>query len=175
MASTVTEISVYATEYERRVVHLRDVEGMKWTEIGRQLGRDRKNCQHAYQRAKARILEQGPASSQELQELQEACDEALEKARGKIDDKMLSEGASEVALKALWHILHDKRKWDRATIRDFSAVSGLMIDKRQLLRGEPTQITKIQDIRKLDEQLEILLKELQRRGELIDVTPEKAE
>ncbi len=52
--------------------------------------------------------------------------------------------------------------------------AGILIDKRQLLKGEPTQITKYEDMRKLDEFLESVSKELKARGEgpdVIDVTP----
>ncbi len=49
----------------------------------------------------------------------------------------------------------------------------MMVDKRQLLRGEPTQVIKIQDIRKLDEAARLLHAEMERRGLLVDVTPEK--
>ncbi len=48
-----------------------------------------------------------------------------------------------------------------------------MIDKAQLLRGEPTQIIKIQDIRELDEMAKVLHEEMERRGLLVDITPEK--
>ena len=46
------------------------------------------------------------------------------------------------------------------------------IDKAQLLKGEPTAITKLQDMRKLDDLVEIFRKEAERRGKLVDVTPE---
>ena len=39
--------------------------------------------------------------------------------------------------------------------------------------GEPTNITRIEDIKKLDELAEMLNEEMKRRGRLIDVTPEK--
>ncbi|MCZ6606197.1 MAG: sigma factor-like helix-turn-helix DNA-binding protein, partial [Alphaproteobacteria bacterium] len=168
------EVPVYLTELERRVVHLRDAEGMKWAEIGRQLGMDRRNAQKAHQRAHSKMAQQGPAPSQERQqELQKACEGALEKVRGKIDDKMLSEAAAEVAWQAIWQIRNDPVLWSRASIKELSTVYGQMIDKRQLLRGEPTQITKIQDIRELDEMAKLLHEEMEKRGLLIDVTPEK--
>ncbi len=57
--------------------------------------------------------------------------------------------------------------------RDLLVGAGILIDKRQLLRGEPTAITRFQDMRKMDEILESVAKELKRRGKMIDVTPEK--
>ncbi len=97
------------------------------------------------------------------------------KVRGKIDDKMLSEATAEVASQALWRMQNDPALWDRASLKELSTVCGQMIDKRQLLRGEPTQITKIQDIRKLDEMAALLHEEMERRGLMIDVTPEQAD
>ncbi len=50
--------------------------------------------------------------------------------------------------------------------------AAIAIDKARLLKGEPTAITRLQDIRKLDEVGELLMAEMKRRGKLIDVTPE---
>ena len=172
--TVVEEAPVYLTELERRVVRLRDTKGMKWAEIGRQLGMDRRNAQKAHQRAHSKMAQHGPAPSQESQqELQKACEGALEKVRGKIDDKMLSTAAGEVAQTALWRMKNDSALWDRASLKELSTVCGQMIDKRQLLQGEPTQIIKIQDIRELDEMAKVLHDEMERRGLLVDVTPEK--
>ena len=60
-----------------------------------------------------------------------------------------------------------------AGVRDLAVSSGIMIDKAQLLRGEPTQITKITDMREIDEKLKAVHAEMERRGMLIDVTLEK--
>ncbi len=52
--------------------------------------------------------------------------------------------------------------------------AGILIDKRQILQGEPTAITRYEDMGKLDEFLAKVSKELRRRGdgpEVIDVTP----
>ena len=63
----------------------------------------------------------------------------------------------------------------QATARDVAVTVGVLIDKRRLLRGEPTAITKLQDMRKLDDLVEIFRKEAERRRKLVDVTPEVAE
>ncbi len=58
--------------------------------------------------------------------------------------------------------------------RNLMVAAGILIDKRQILKGEPTQITRYEDMGKLDEFLEQVSKELKRRGEgpdVIDVTP----
>ena len=58
--------------------------------------------------------------------------------------------------------------------RNLMVAAGILIDKRQILRGQPTAITQFQDFRKLDEFLKQAAEELNRRGdgpEVIDVTP----
>ncbi len=59
--------------------------------------------------------------------------------------------------------------------RNLMVAAGILTDKRQLLRGEPTAITRFQDMRKMDEILEAVDMELKRRGKLVDVTPAPAE
>ncbi len=61
----------------------------------------------------------------------------------------------------------------QASARDVATIIGILTDKRRLLRDEPTAIMKFQDMRKMDEILESVAKELKRRGKVIDVTPEK--
>ena len=71
---------------------------------------------------------------------------------------------------------HKAGKWaERA--KDLTGIASTLIDKRQLLKGEPTAITKFEDIRKLDEDAKALHDEMIRRGlvpgPVIDVAPEK--
>ena len=135
---------------------------------------DRRNAQKAHQRAHAKMAQQGPAPSQERQqELQKACDQALLLVEGKIDDKLLSAKIEKVIWKALWQMENDPALWSRANLKELSGVCGQMIEKLQLLRGEPTQIIKMQDIRTLDEQLVLVHEEMERRELLVDITPEK--
>ena len=58
-----------------------------------------------------------------------------------------------------------------ASLKDLMVSAGIAIDKARLLKGEPTQITTIKDIRKLDEVGKLLQAEMERRGMIIDVTP----
>ena len=163
------EAPVYLTEKQRRVVNLRDGHGLTTAEIARKLGMKKQNVDTCYNRAKVKILEAGPPPTQDLQEASVA---ALAAIRGKIDDKVLSQQAEAVGWMAIWRLLNDPQVWNRASARDLAAISALMIDKRQLRRGEPTQVIKIQDIRKLDEMAKVLHEEMERRGMLVDVTPE---
>ncbi len=59
-----------------------------------------------------------------------------------------------------------------ASLKDLMVSAGIAIDKSQLLKGEPTAITKFQDIRKLDEVGKLLHAEMERRGLIVDVTPD---
>ena len=60
--------------------------------------------------------------------------------------------------------------------RDLMVALGILIDKRQLLRGEPTAITKFLDMRNMAEVMEMFRKEAARRERLapIEVTPPAA-
>ena len=60
-----------------------------------------------------------------------------------------------------------------AGVRDLAISAGVLIDKARLLKGQPTQITRLEDVKKLDELAEMLNEEMKRRGRLIDITPEK--
>ena len=60
-----------------------------------------------------------------------------------------------------------------AGVKDLAISAGVLIDKARLIKGEPTIITRPQDIKDMDKLEEMLVAELQRRGRLIDVTPEK--
>ncbi len=62
-----------------------------------------------------------------------------------------------------------------AGVRDLAVSAGVLIDKARLLKGEPTAITRFQDIKRLDEVGKLLHDEMERRGLLIDVTPEKVD
>jgi hypothetical protein len=73
----------------------------------------------------------------------------------------------------LWHINNTPGLLASAPLRELVSAANMTIEKMQLLQGEPTAITRFQDIRKLDEVAEMLNSELKRRGKLIDVTPEE--
>ncbi|KKK89785.1 hypothetical protein LCGC14_2729630, partial [marine sediment metagenome] len=60
-----------------------------------------------------------------------------------------------------------------APLRELISAANMMIEKMQLLMGEPTAITRFQDIRKLDEVAELLNAEMKRRGKMIDVVAEE--
>lgn len=57
-----------------------------------------------------------------------------------------------------------------ATLRDVAVMIGVLTEKRQLLNGEPTQIMTYQERENLDKLGPELLKEMTRRGMVVDVS-----
>lgn len=58
-----------------------------------------------------------------------------------------------------------------ASAKDLAITIGVLIEKRQLLRGEPTQIMTSSDRQSLNDLLPLVMREAQRRGYTIDVNP----
>lgn len=85
-------------------------------------------------------------------EIVRMCEEKLDMVRFYLDDKVMAE----------------------ASARDLGLIAGVLIEKRALLRGEPTQIVSDHERKKLSELVPLLIAEAQRRGRTIDVTPEVA-
>ena len=67
----------------------------------------------------------------------------------------------------------DEYAMSQASAKDIAIVIGIVLEKRNLLRGEPTQIISSTDRKGLDELGRELAKEIQRRGMTIDVTPDR--
>jgi len=63
-------------------------------------------------------------------------------------------------------------KLEKANAQQLSLAAAVAVDKWQLLRGQPTQRMEIGDRRKMNEILELVVKEAKRRQIEIDVTPE---
>lgn len=79
-------------------------------------------------------------------EIVRMCEEKLDMIRYYLDDKVMAE----------------------ASARDLGLMAGVLIEKRQLLRGEPTQIVSDHERKKLHELVPLLIAEAQRRGRLIE-------
>lgn len=58
-----------------------------------------------------------------------------------------------------------------ASAKDIAIIVGIMVEKRQLLAGEPTAILSVEDRRSLNELAAVIHKEIKRREMVIDVTP----
>lgn len=65
----------------------------------------------------------------------------------------------------------DDTVFAKANLRDLSIALSILIEKRQLLRGEPTQILSTEERTTLDISIPLIVKEAQRRGMLIDLAP----
>jgi hypothetical protein len=59
-----------------------------------------------------------------------------------------------------------------SSARDLAVVMGVATDKWQLLRGQPTQRTEINDRREMNEVMKLILEEAKRRKIEIDITPD---
>ncbi len=66
-------------------------------------------------------------------------------------------------------------KMAKAGIRDQAFAFSVLMEKRQLLRGEPTQILSVDDRRQMSTLMPFMLKEAQRRGLMPDVVTVEAE
>ena len=71
------------------------------------------------------------------------------------------------AYRALMYM--DDYNYAKASVKDLAIVAGIMLEKRALIRGEPTQILSIEDRSNMNELLSKLLQEAQKRGMFVDV------
>lgn len=60
---------------------------------------------------------------------------------------------------------------DKAGLRDKAVAAAIMIEKKQLLSGEPTHLIGVQDRRELGDLMKAMLLEAKRRGLAIDTSP----
>lgn len=61
-------------------------------------------------------------------------------------------------------------KAERATVKDLAFAFSVLAEKRQLLKGEPTQIMTYEERKNINHLLPDVLKEAQRRGLIVDAT-----
>ena len=69
----------------------------------------------------------------------------------------------------------DDYTFANAELRDLAVTFGILAEKRQLLRGEPTQILSVNERVNMNELLPQIIKEAGRRGMTIDATPTQIE
>jgi len=79
-----------------------------------------------------------------------------------INGKQLTARIEDKLSLALDHMT--KEKYEKATLQQVSINFGILMEKRQLLRGEPTAIISIEESRNLGEMANQVYKELNRRG-----------
>ena len=171
---------------QRGIVELRDVRGLTFEAIAAQIDMNRSNVHRAYTQAKSKLAKQeqarlaGLGIGQDETDLRSrgdplvAIEEVREAARAympKVGDKELTQSLDNFLGQTSYFLVNSTEKMAAATLKDLMAVHKSGVEVRQLLRGEPTQIVKISDIRKLDEMAVALHAEMERRGLLVDVTP----
>ncbi len=164
------------TDHQAAVVKLRETPGISWSGVANQLGICISSAKSAHKGAMKKLDRDASGEVDTPQRDVGKPGRALKKylkQMGQVTDKTLAEGLERVAAAILFHFEHNPEVIANATARDLSSMLGMAIEKRQLLRGEPTAITRFEDIRKLDDVAELLDRELKRRGRIIDVTPEE--
>jgi hypothetical protein len=93
--------------------------------------------------------------------------------RLKLDDAELLSLIDDKLARAFQNL--DDFSLGQSSARDLSVTIGVLTDKRRLLRPEnDTPVQRFRDMRKLDEVLEEMAKEMKRRGLLYEVTPPAA-
>ena len=158
------------TDLQTRAVELRD-RGLGWAEMGREMGVDRSEAMAAYQGGEKKIRAQTGAEALAVRLERQSTSYMAE--LGEITDKGLSDEMRRLVALYVWHLGHNPEALARSSSRDVATIMGILVDKAQLLRGEPTQITRLQDVKTLDEVGKMLQDEMERRGKIIDVTPER--
>ena len=68
-----------------------------------------------------------------------------------------------------------REKLEKASLKDITIAEGIAYDKLLLLRGQPTAIFGVQEHKRLDDLLPVLMNELKRRGASVALTERKAE
>lgn len=109
-----------------------------------------------------------PATARELvKRLETRFQPVLEEAKRVTTDSLveLIEEKLPLLLKSI-----NQKKVDDATLRDIAVAFGVLAEKRQLLKGEPTQIMTYQERQNMNEIGPELLKEMERRGMVVDVS-----
>ena len=148
---------------------------------------DKSNVHRCYQQAKAKIekgeqarlaglgIGQDPTDLRTRADPLVAIEEVREAAKAympTVDDKELTQSLDKFLGQTSYFLVNSTEKMAAASLKDLMSVHRSGVEVRQLLRGEPTQIVKISDIRKLDEMALALHAEMERRGLIVDVTPE---
>ena len=63
--------------------------------------------------------------------------------------------------------------WSKVGARDKMVIAGILVDKRQLLSGEPTAIVSVEDRRSLAALTKAMIQEGKKRGYEVDLTPDQ--
>jgi len=154
------ETSAYLTPYQQQVVELRN-QGLPFRAISERLGRNVSNVHRTHKRALANLEREATAVDSEKLLAKWNKDIA---ARGPVTDKSLLADVEEIIGLLIFFLRENTVALARTSPKDHVATLVKLVEKRQLLKGEPTAITRLEDVRKVDEALEALYAEAERRG-----------
>ncbi len=163
------------TDHQASVVEARKTPGITWTGVANLIGCSVSSARDAHKGAMKKLDREAAgetfpdAPGKDVAAPVRALKRYM-KTIGTVTDKTIGDGLDK-AIAAIQYQQSLPEVVATASFRDLSSSLGILIDRRQLLKGEPTAITRFQDIRKLDELAELLNAEMQRRGKMIDVTP----
>ena len=170
------------TDHQARIVELKKIPGITEYRIAKELGCGISSVRSSYAGAQKKLDRVKNGEDAGVGPAPELTHEPTEALRGYMvelaqvgpmpdKDAVVELGKTRDAI--LWHINNTPEILANAPLRELVSAANMTIEKMQLLQGEPTAITRFQDIRKLDEVAEMLNSELQRRGRLIDVVAEE--
>lgn len=165
------------TDHQALAVKVRDEDpAIGWAELGRRMSKEvgveisRTSARRAFLLGEEKLRRQTGGEVLAVR-LDRACVAYMADV-GEVSDEDLAVSARVQAMKTLWYLANNPEVWTRSSGKDLASIFGILIDKSQLLRGEPTQITRLEDVKKLDELGVMLQAEMKRRGKIIDITPE---
>lgn len=166
------------TALQAQALELRNGEGkLSWGQVAERMGVARTTASNAYYGAMRKIKKYGdtlgtrtplgeialPDESLGKSKLDRQFAKFVKGLRGVTSDVLL-ELLETGLLKALWRLANDDSVFARLNGKELGLLAGNLIERRQLLRGEPTKIISVEDRRHWDELSVALLQEVKRRG-----------
>ena len=160
------------TERETEAYRLRYTEGMTYRGIAAEMGVDVRACHEAVKRAEKKLSHKGQhvvksATTGERLLRNEVVIEAALKNRS---PAAVLELLEDLVIRIV--SMMDNEILAKESGRGLAQMLVHLTNVIQLRKGEPTTITRYEDIRKIDELAVALRDEIERRQRLIDVTPE---
>ncbi len=167
------------TRTQADTVYLHDECGLGFAEIARRRNVCTATVMNSYKRGKGKMdapavsgVAPAPEDAPELpvDKVERLTAEYVATGGGQVTDKTMASRVGMILDKLLFFTAQDDKVLIEMTPKDKIGAIGTLIDKWQLLRGEPTQITRIEDIRQLDKVGQMLQAEMSRRGLIIEGT-----
>ncbi len=176
------------TAREARILKIRNGQpNLSWSQIAKQLGVPTTTASNRYYAAMKKVEKYGgdlpvriPLSEGVLEPLE---DKVLKRQFTKFVKQLKNGVTTDVLLglletgllKAHWRLANDDTVFDRLNGKELSLLISHLLEKRQLLMGEPTKIVSVEDRRHWDELGVALIQELKRRKLGYDLPPSQYE